>query len=68
MAYDPKFKLRRQMALASITCGLFGFPILCCFKPELIALAAPYYLFVGAQLTHYQHLVTKHDLENKDNS
>lgn len=67
MAYSERFKLRRQMAVSSMLIGLIGFPIACCFKPELTSISVPYYLFIGAQITHYQHLVTKEDTnDNKD--
>ena len=56
------------MAKCCMVAGILGFPIAVCFKPVLIDLALPYYGFLGSIIAFYQTLVTKHDLENKDNS
>ncbi len=49
------------MAIFLTMCGAIGFPALCVYDNKLIDLAPPFYLYIAAQIVHYQHQVGESD-------
>ncbi len=61
MAYKEEFKFRRSLALVLTLFGTVGFPAICMYDHEIIGLAPPFYIYIAAQILHYQHQVGESD-------